>query len=273
MEAMRRDTLACRACLYIEGESLKNRDEWNIQDPPNLIGPRQGLHMFHVSSFLPVLDMFMEGVGKDMWGDDDTVGYNSFNFVGNAPRSRAKVTRLAPLLSPIARDSYKGDVTDEIMFFNTKNDKNEYRAVQWAAPQRLEGFSVLSDLIRECLQRAGRVRLMPSNELLVPGCKPCNDIMTQRGTMAQLLVRNKVSSKPLVPLEAILSIELNGKPGSLSYSEREAKYRWDPNTGNRDGDQHSWTSQACYAYYAHRCLPNRPAVLPPSAAAVAVGEH
>jgi hypothetical protein len=81
--------------------------------------------------------------------------------------------------------------------------------------------------------------------------------------MAHLLVRNKLSEKPLVPLDSILSIELVGvNPNEgLAYSTSTSsspKFRWDPNENNRNGDPSTWTSQACYAYYVHRCLPERP---------------
>ena len=265
MSAMRRDTLACRACLYIEGESLKNPDEWNTSDPPKLLGPRQGMHIFHDSSFLPVLDMFTDGVASDLWVDEDTVGYDERNFACSLPRTKAKLTASSGD-APVVIGEYTGQVTGDVMYFKTKKEKGDYRAVQWAAPEKLEGFSVLTDLIMECLRRAGRGRMLPTNSLLVPGCKPCNDIMTQRATMAHLLVRNKISDFPLVPLESILSVELLGTDPNkgLTYPANVAeKYRWDPNDSNKNGDPSTWTSQACYAYYAHRCLPERPAVLPP----------
>jgi hypothetical protein len=123
MEALRRESLGCLACVYIDRASLRNRDEWNIKEPPNLLGERQGLHMFHVSSFLPVHEMFTVGVGKDMWGDESTVMYNAFNCVDSALRSRALLRTISPML-PVEQAKYSGEVDQEIMFFNTKNNKN-----------------------------------------------------------------------------------------------------------------------------------------------------
>ncbi len=79
--------------------------------------------MFHVSSFLPVHEMFTVGVGKDMWGDESTVVYNAFSCVDSAPRSGALLRTISPM-SPVVQAKYSWEVDQEIMFFNTKNNKN-----------------------------------------------------------------------------------------------------------------------------------------------------
>jgi len=259
-QALSKDGLCCRAMLFIHGEAIRNKSEFNSGEEPHVIGPRQALHLFHRSSFLPVLGSFVGGPAEEVWGGMDTPGYDARNFAGGLGRTYASILSDSRQ-SPIATNQYKAEIGN-MMYFSTTNS-GDFRAVQWKAPAKLEGFSVLSELIRECVERVGKVRETPNKDYTVPGCKACNDVMTQAGTMAQFLVRNSISSEPLVPLESILSVKLNGSAGALTYVPRSAtndsKYRWDPSESTRNSKAQSWTSRACFAYYAHRCLPEKPA--------------
>ena len=71
-QALSKDGLCCRAMLFIHGEAIRNKSEFNSGEEPHVIGPRQALHLFHRSSFLPVLGSFVGGPAEEVWGGMDT---------------------------------------------------------------------------------------------------------------------------------------------------------------------------------------------------------
>ena len=180
-KSLQDDNVEARAVMYIEGISIQFTEEWNLtpQSKPNLTAEKQNLHVFHKSNTLPVIRSFYAG-GRvsDLWGGENTPCYNDKNFETAVPRSYARVSRIkGSNLFPSARETYKGDLPDDMLFYST-TDEAEYRAVQWSAPEPLEQFKPLTDLIVECLNNAGFARLHPNFESMVPGCRSCNDIMT-----------------------------------------------------------------------------------------------
>jgi hypothetical protein len=255
-EVLRRDGLGSRAILFMDGEAEGHSAEWNLSDKPKLVDKKEELHIFHESSFMPVVDFYTLGIGRKLWGRMDAFQYNAANFAGNAPRSIDFVT--SDTNSDIYKKKFRGAVKgDCIVLPDIKEDK--YRVLQWAAPKPLVGFEKLSDLILECLTNIGtKARHIPTTNVTVPGCQSCNAIMTQRSTTAHFLVRSFISDTPLVPLEAIFSIACTGKPGASFKFAEPAKYSWDPNNKTRDGKNSAWPYPACIAYYVQRCLPAKP---------------
>jgi hypothetical protein len=207
-----------------------------------------------------IRSFYAGGRVSDLWGGEHTPCYNDKNFETAVPRSYARVSGIkGSNLAPSVREAYKGDLPDDMLFYST-TDEADYRAVQWSAPEPLEGFKPLTDLIVECLNNVGFARLHPNFESMVPGCKSCNDIMTLESTASHFLVREVISPKPLVPLECILSIALAGsKINDLSFKDlNDSSCRWDPSESSRGGHPKDFTYQACLAYYIHRCTPPRP---------------
>ena len=73
-EILRRDPLGSRAILYMDGEARSHATEWNITDEPKLLDEKQELHIFHRSSFMPVIDFYTCGnIGNDLWLNSDTL--------------------------------------------------------------------------------------------------------------------------------------------------------------------------------------------------------
>jgi hypothetical protein len=149
-------------------------------------------------------------------------------------------------------------VPNDMICVATTGDKN-FRAVTWSGPTRLRGFKTMSDLIIDIVKRVNGCRSTPNWNTKPPGCKSCNDIMTQAATSSDFLVR-KTLTTPLVPEKRILSIALNGKDHSdfsFKATRTAGNVRCDPNESNSSGVPSAFTYQACLAYYVHRCMPVR----------------
>ena len=260
LKSFREDQIAARAVTFIEGVALKHAEDWDLaaQSEPNLMADKQDLHIFHESNTLPVIKSFYNGKAKDLWRGDSTPHFNEKNFEAPIPRDFRRARDIQG--ADFEADKFVGNIPDDMLFFSTTKNAS-YRAVQWEHPTPLKGFKPLTDLIIECINNVGSCREPPNYQLLVPGCKSCNDIMTLEATTSHFLVREVISSKPLVPSESILSLELKGTAtsGNLQFVDLNSNTcRWDPNERNRGGNPNEFTYQACLAYYIHRCMPAKP---------------
>ena len=207
--AMRKDRVGDRAVLFIAGEASKNKADWNIDGEPKLIDKYNGLHLFHVSNTMPVMKLFDSGNAKDLWFDTDTPHYNRHNFSDIHPIKIKTIND--DRQSDIYRNSWKSknDVPVDMICVSTKTESN-YRAVSWKAPENRIDFSDITNLIHRFITEVGELRSRTIFEIKIPGCKSCNDIMTQEATASHFLVRDVISQDPLVPLESILSSGTNG---------------------------------------------------------------
>jgi hypothetical protein len=250
VEAMRKDPPGVRAVLYISAEASRNRSDWNCKEDPKVVDEFNSLHIFHESNTLPVLQSFDSGNAKDLWGGLNTPHFDDkyFGLVPNSLKSLRLESR--------SLDIFKGPLRPDMLYFSTIKEDN-YRAVLWKAPKPIVEFNDVTDLVMGCVDRVGFCRYVPSFNQTIPGCKSCNDIMTQESTTAHFMVRNVIGSEHLVPLESILSVQLSGKAkdANLKFDAGDAKFRWDPSNSNKGGRAAAYTYQACLAYYIHRCMP------------------
>jgi hypothetical protein len=259
LEAFRRDSVAIRALLYIASEAERNKADWNIGAEPKVLDEYNGLHIFHATNTIPVMQLFSNGNAKDLWLTHNTPHYNRHNFKNPPPTkvSEIKTTPGSDLNPTINSFRDKADVPADMICVATTAETNYY-AVSWGKPKALKDFKDLRDLVVSCVNNVGFCRETPDFKLIVPGCKSCNDIMTLESTSAHFLVRDEIHADPLVPLESILSIKLTGslKQDNLLFAAGDSKYRWDPNEANKGGHARDFTYQACLAYYVHRCMPS-----------------
>ena len=253
-ESMRRDKVVARSLNFIEGYSIKNASLWNLPNnaEPTLISEKQALHIFHSTNILPIIQAFYDGKIRDLWAGGNSPGCNPLNFPLNAPLNPDAVFYTG---LPAYRLGGRNIAVDAIVVTAAK----EFRAVQWLAPTPLPGFDRLADLVEACLLRSGKCRIIPRANQTVPGCKMCNDIMTQQATTAHFLVRKYISLEPLVPTNSILSFKLIDS--GTRYSSHNSRMRYDPGEDNRNKTAKEFNYQGCLAYYIHRCLPARAAVV------------
>ena len=254
-DIIRKDRVGSRSLNYIEGKVVNNPTEWGV--PRNtevkLVTDPQDLHTVHLTNSLPILDEFFAGKLQTIWLNNDSPGF--------AWGSGA----LRPIGTPLPANVHG--------YFSIRipngHGGDAYRAVFWRRPAPVDGMGDLRNLIRQCIVRSNILaapgdprptpRVLPDVNLLLSGCKACNDIMTQEGTMRHMLARNRASNMPLVPLQSIYRYDLNRDPtdppvGAVTTAARAQ----DPNVGNRNNIRFSF--QATIAYYIHRCLAPRPAV-------------
>jgi hypothetical protein len=253
---MRRDKLIARCLNYIEGDAIKNASLWNLPNNvmPTLISVKQNLHLFHDTNVRPVINAYLNGVMQNVYGNNDTPRFRAGNFPANMA---LRVVR-AP---GIPAEADMGIAVPPNVF--KVKAVNEYRSVEWVRPPHLLGFDALSNLLRECIQRVGRCRAVPNPNIVVPGCKMCNDIMTQQSTTSHFLVRTQISGAPLVGDRVILTHKLTNNGTTYSADQRNA-YRFDPADDVRNGRANKFNYQGCLAYYIHRCLPIRAPGAPPA---------
>ena len=249
-ESMRRDKIVARSLNFIEGDAIRNASLWNLPNNvvPILISEKQNLHLFHTTNVLPVIKAFFNGVVSDMWVNNATPRSRPTNFPANmalrivrAPGIPAEVD----MGQPVPIQVFKLKAVDE------------YVSVEWRRPRPLPGYDVLANLVRDCIVRVGRCRALPNANVMVPGCKMCNDIMTQQGTTSHFLVRKQISDAPLVDDRVILTHRLVNNGTTYSNDNRTA-YRYDPADDVRNRRGREFNYQGCLAYYIHRCLPPRP---------------
>ena len=243
MDAQRRNKVVRQSVSYIEWEAIRNASLWNLpkNTEPTLISEKQMLHLFHNTNVRPVIQTFFDGAANDTWFDDNSPGFDQRLFdTKNAGRFRNQ------------------NVTDDIFVVSASKEK---RAVMWPAPrERVPGFDMLWDLLEDCIERVGYCRNLPNPEITIPGCKMCNDIMTQEATSSHFLVRKYISQEPLVPAKSILTYRLKEK--GTKFADAENAVDRGPNEENMNKRAHEFTYQGCLAYYFHRCLPDRPGRLP-----------
>ena len=248
-ESLRRDKVVARSLNYIEYDAIKNAALWNLPRnvEPTLISEKQDLHIFHETNVIPVIREFYSGVVSDMWLRNDTPGYRPNNF----PANMAMRIRMAPGI-PAAGDM--GAIVP-VNAFKLKAASDDV-SVEWRRPNAIPGVDALSRHVCECIDRVGRCRTTPNLDIKVPGCKMCNDIMTQQATTSHFLVRTKISDSPLVGDRVILTYKLTNNGTRYSNNNQNA-YRYDPadDVRNRRGNEFNY--QGCLAYYIHRCLPPR----------------
>lgn len=250
VNAMRKDQLGVRAVLYISAEASRNKSDWNCLEDPKVVDEFNGLHIFHESNTLPVLKSFADGQAKVLWQGENTPLYDpNFFSADGKPNTAAELKKRLPNFPSSVLPS-KEVIPLNILFFSTiKEDR--YRAAFWKAPTPIEEFQNVTDLVTECVFDAGNCKLPIIFEQTVPGCKSCNDIMTQEATTAHLMVRRKDS---LVPLESILSVELSGKAKDDNLKPLK-NIRYDPTERSKGGNPEAYTYQACLANYIHSCMP------------------
>ena len=251
-EAMRRDKVVARSINFIEGDAIKNASLWNLPNnvEPTLISEKQALHLFHSTNVLPMVQAFYDGNVRDMWLDDNTPGYVARDFAATPPNPDTVFLRTLPIWR------LGGSRVDPTIFVVAA--AKEMNAVQWRAPLPLPGFDNLAVLVEGCLTRSGMCRILPRSNQVVPGCKMCNDIMTQQATTSHFLVRKYISLEPLVPTNSILTSKLINKGANYS-AHLTNRLRFDPGNDNMNKRASEFNYQGCLAYYMHRCLPRRPA--------------
>ena len=241
---MRRDKVGARSLNFIEGQVLKDVDQWNLapQQLPNLLSEPQALHIVHQTNSRPVIEAFFNGRLRDLWLDDDTPGY-----LLAAAAAGAGIPVNAPL-----------NPTWHWIRAPNRRNGNDYRAVFWHSPAAIPEFNDVHQTLDRCLGRSGAPFRMPPNvNAVIPGCDICNQIMTEESNFRHLLARRVISNTPIVPMFSIIRYNLNRQPGVPGPNPTIASGRIrDPNPGNVDGLYFSF--QATIAYYIHRCLPDRP---------------
>lgn len=266
--SLRRDKVGARSLNFIEGEAIRNRGEWNLQMgvEPKLMDRMENLHLFPKTNVIPPMHALFTGVLNDVFGDDPshhqahhyfpadgnnaTADANLNNpvpagyfIVGNAPRRR-RVPVAAGAAGPLPHPAPTVEITRAV--------------VMWEEVVPIPGFQVLNDLIRDCVVRTGnREVAQPRLDLTVPGCKSCNDIMTQESTSSHFLVRHDITlGGQLIPDDSIFRQEVYMGPANTNRFD--GHYRWDPSDATRDKKKGFFSYEACLAYYIHRCLPDRP---------------
>lgn len=253
-ESMRRGRRVAMALNYIEGEAIKMASLWNLSrnTEPTLISAKQNLHLFHRTNVLPVLDAFYSGPMRDVWLEDSTPGFVAGDFPMPRPKGNKDMERFAR--NAWAKRGQDLDVHDFIVL----GEKNSKQSVFWEHPAPVPGFDRLHALVEECVNNSGVCSNIPVLNVTVPGCKMCNDIMTQQATSSHFLVRLKISDTPLVPLKSILTYKVVDKEKKYSNS-KTTPFSYDPNYSNMNQKAKSFNYQGCLGYYIHRCLPNKPA--------------
>lgn len=251
-ESMRRDKVIARSIYYIEGVAIETASLWNLPNnvQPTLISEKQNLHLFHDTNVLPAVKAFYDGALHDTWLGDDTPWYDAANFalpLASTPAQKAALPAFA---------NFNGHAVDPniTVMLGALKDK---KACQWGHPVPLAGFDALADLLEECIDNVGAINNIPSPEVLIPGCKMCNDIMTQQATTSHFLVRKKISDAPLVPTGSILTYKLITNSTVFSADRADA-ITFNPHDDTMYGRPNSFMYQGCMAYYFHRCLPSRP---------------
>lgn len=255
------DKVGMRSIRYIENKAINNPTEWGVAAnvEVNLVTVPENLHTVHQENSLPVVRAFFTGALQSVWMGNNTPSYNWANIAAGQP-----------LNSPMPNGSY-------VIRSPNGRGGNAYRAVFWRSPAPIAGVSALGDLIRQCINDSNiraapgdprpTPRVLPDPNMLISGCKACNQIMTQEGTMRHLLVRDVASQTPLVPLNSIIRYDLNRDPSIPPLGTRTTALRvTDPNVGNISNVYFSF--QATIAYYIHRCLRRNPRL--PAGGAVAV---
>lgn len=250
-ESMRRDKVVARSINFIEGDAIKNASLWNLPSnvEPTLISEKQGLHIFHSTNILPIIQAFYDGKVRDMWLNDNTPGYNVINFRATPPNPDTAFMRTLPVWGLGGNG-----IANNIFVVSAAKEMN---AVQWAAPPPLRGFDNLAVLVENGLTRSDKCRMIPRSNEIVPGCKMCNDIMTQQATTSHFLVRKYISLEPLVPTNSIITSKLINTGANYS-AHLTGRCRFDPGNDNMNKRASEFNYQGCLAYYIHRCLPARP---------------
>ena len=278
------DRVAARSIIYIDLDAADHRRQWSIA--PNsqlsLLSQRESLHIFHQSNVLPVIRELTNANGKlqNLYANTNAPAYmpSLFIRVGGTPkirRARNRVKRLVPNdMYIVGTEREQGSVArpnpvppgNVVNLTNAQVLAENYpmarlanediiAAVTWQQPAHIAGFDPLLALIGNCVTRSTGVR-RPLPEMTVPGCKNCNDIMTQQSTSAHFLIRLDISPAPLVPDEVIFRHNVYGPPNLLRF---DTHYRLDPSDDTRGRRNHVFTYEACVAYFIHRCLPPRAA--------------
>jgi len=236
-----------RALLYIAGEADKNQADWNIDDKPKLLSEFNGLHIFHITHIIPVMKLFQNGNCKNLWARNDTFGFNHHNFGDNSNTINAnQYSDLHP-----GGNFTDGKIVQDKTIVVATVGEAEFRAVTWEAPKKLKGFEILSNFIIEIVRDTNKCRHIPDWDYVPPGCKACNDIMTQEASSSLFLVRH---SEALVPDKKILSIGVTGSKQS-DVKKYKTDHRWDPSENTKSSRIAAFTYQGCLAYYIHSCMP------------------
>lgn len=238
-DALRSSSVCGRALYAIEGQVIRNSNEWNCSDPPILIAQRDKSHVFHQANVLPVMNEFYHMSLKEKWRNNDTNGYNvrhasgdTVNFNGARPHTWLTVLR---------------------------QGKTEQRLVTWSSPREIPQMSRLHEVFRNCwVRKNNAVPFVPNVEHMLSICQPCNQIMTQLGTTSELLVRSRVVTEPLVPSRSIEYYTASRTAAGVSIRGFQNFTPTYQNNETRD-----FTYQACLAYAIHRCLPASTFVQPP----------
>lgn len=250
-ECMRRNKPVTMSINYIENEAIKMASLWNISKntEPTLISVKQNLHLFHRTNVLPVIEAFFTGAMKDVWLKSDTYGFQARDFPDKIPIGD-KDKKLVPAWG-------KRDKAIDPKDFIVEGVKGSKQAVYWKAPAPVPGFDRLHALVLRCVTDSGECSNTPVLNFTVPGCKMCNDIMTQQATSSHFLVRYKISDTPLVPLNSILTYKLVEKTKKYSNSKSEP-FTYQPAKSRVNQTAKAFNYQGCLGYYIHRCLPERP---------------
>ena len=239
-DVLRKDKVGARSLYYLEEQVIRDGTEWGLaaNSEVRLMAEKEMLHTVHQTNSLPIVRGFFNGRMQDLWGGEDTPGYPlaaANNIAINAPLLANWIWIRSP-------DGRAGSV---------------FRAVFWRRPRAIGMFVSLRACIRRCLTRLNfAVRLPPNPGMVTRGCKECNAIMTQEGTMRHLLAREVINPHPLVPLDSIYRYGLSGDPRAAPPVNINTVRTTDPNQNNVSGLDFSF--QATIAYYIHRCLENRP---------------
>ena len=246
-KAVRARKIGAQSLDYMENQVLRNFNEWDVAkgSEVNLVAKANDLHMVHDKNSIPCIAQFLRGgrLGK-IWRDDALAGYQE------ARRNRIRVNAQMKnkWLYARAPDGHKG---------------NSYFAVFWDAPEEIDFLELLQDCIKNCIIRSNRrvggvlkAKVLPNINTTYPGCKDCNDIMTQESTMRHFLAREVATYVPIVPEKIMYVYDLKGNPVTPGQTQIRSERRKEPRLDARRNSAFSF--QAALMYYLHRCLPNEP---------------
>ena len=260
--AMRHDRIGSRALFYMEGEAIRNRSDWNLggNAEPNLLAQKESLHLFPETNVIPAMKTYYNGANSDTWANTNSAGYHAGFFVHGLVNPRANARH--NLLVRVDRNYVIGTEAKRktrvaggagALPYPIPTQENLMAVVCWERPDHIDGFDMLNNLLDACVLRTGnQAVLVPDPDQVIPGCKSCNDIMTQRATSAFYLAR----VYPLVPDEAIFRQNIYTTNNRFRYG---GHYRWDPTDATRDRQNGFFSYEACVAYFIHMCLPVRAA--------------
>ena len=247
-KAVRARKIGSQSLDYMEYQVVRDYKDWDVEpgSEVKLVSKPNDLHIVHDKNSIPSVGQFLHG-GRmvDIWGDEGLHGYDRAHR-DRIPNRTIFKRRWLWARSP---DGNRGSV---------------YCAVFWDEPESIDKMRFIRGCIRNCIRRSNHqvggmftAKVTPNTNITYPGCKECNDIMTQESTMRHLLAREMVSSDPLVPDGVMYVYDVDSDPGGAGQVRIKSRRREEPSFDARRNSKFSF--QATLMYYLHRCISNKPA--------------